>query len=570
MKWKIIFTALVVLTGIVIFISCRKELSCENCIDGNKPPIAKAGPHQVITLPTDSISLDGTASSDPDGTISNWLWTKVSGPASFYMVSTASTTTVVKNLIAGVYQFELIVTDNGGLSAKDTVQIIVNDPAQANRPPLANAGADQTITLPTNTVTLNGSGSTDPDNNITGYAWTKITGPSSFNITNANVVQKQVNNLLQGVYQFELKVTDAGGLFSKDTVQISVISTTTSFCDPTSRPLVYAQLIPFGNLSLARGGISAVPASNKLFFAGGFSASGFTSRVDIYDEIAQSWSTTELSIPRTFITAIASGDKVFFAGGYSAYGVRSSRVDIYNLTTQSWSTAELSQARNGIVAAAVGDKVLFAGGYLGNGITSNVDIYNLTTKTWSIANLSEARIEFTGTAAGNKIYFAGGYNGIDGSAASNKIDIYDAATNSWSVSTLSSPKAYMASFFKNGKIYWAGGSPSVDWANGSPPTCEVEVRDINTQVSSFTNLFQPNWGFGAFEKDNKIVYLLGRPYGTITPMKFDIYDTTTNTWSIGVLAQSIVGSIISLNNTIYVAEGGLNGALSKQVWKLEF
>ena len=50
---------------------------------GNKPPTAIAGPDQVITLPTDSISLDGRASSDPDGTISEWLWTKISGPASF-------------------------------------------------------------------------------------------------------------------------------------------------------------------------------------------------------------------------------------------------------------------------------------------------------------------------------------------------------------------------------------------------------------------------------------------------------------------------------------------------------
>ena len=46
-------------------------------------PTAIAGPDQVITLPTDSISLDGSASSDPDGTISEWLWTKIEGPASF-------------------------------------------------------------------------------------------------------------------------------------------------------------------------------------------------------------------------------------------------------------------------------------------------------------------------------------------------------------------------------------------------------------------------------------------------------------------------------------------------------
>lgn len=43
------------------------------------------------------------------------------------------------------------------------------------------------------------------------------------------------------------------------------------------------------------------------------------------------------------------------------------------------------------------------------------------------------------------------------------------------------------------------------------------------------------------------------------------------TWSIGVLPQNIEGaSIISVNNTIYVASGYVNGVLSNPVWKLEF
>ncbi|HET6769134.1 MAG TPA: hypothetical protein VFH08_17105 [Chitinophagaceae bacterium] len=66
-----------------ICISCKKESSCEGCNENNKPPIAIAGLDQVITLPTDSVSLDGKRSNDPGGTISVWHWTKISGPASF-------------------------------------------------------------------------------------------------------------------------------------------------------------------------------------------------------------------------------------------------------------------------------------------------------------------------------------------------------------------------------------------------------------------------------------------------------------------------------------------------------
>ncbi len=232
---KIFLPSLILLiTGTGIFFSCKKELSCEGCKENNKPPIAIAGPDQVITLPTDSVLLDGRSSSDPDGTISEWLWKKISGPASFNIIKPSDSITKVKALVVGVYQFELKVTDNGGLSAKDTVQVIINDPSILNRPPVANAGTDQTITLPANTITLNGSGSTDPDNNITSYLWTKISGPTSFNIVNANAVQTQITNLVEGIYQFELKVTDAGGLFDRDTVQVSV--NPPSQCPPPSAP----------------------------------------------------------------------------------------------------------------------------------------------------------------------------------------------------------------------------------------------------------------------------------------------------------------------------------------------
>ena len=148
---------------------------------------------------------------------------------------------------------------------------------QFNRPPVANAGADQTITLPTNTITLNGNGSTDPDNNITGYAWSKISGPSSFFIGNANIVQTQVTNLIEGVYQFELKVTDAVGLFSKDTMQVTVNH------DPNNPSVniyvagmennlpVYwknGQVIPLDNISFGFTGTSIAVVGNDIYVAG--------------------------------------------------------------------------------------------------------------------------------------------------------------------------------------------------------------------------------------------------------------------------------------------------------------
>jgi hypothetical protein len=77
--------------------------------------------------------LDGKSSSDPDGSISSYLWKKISGPVSFSIVSPMDSLTKVKALVAGTYFFELKVTDNGGLSAKDTLSIIVDPILTTNK-----------------------------------------------------------------------------------------------------------------------------------------------------------------------------------------------------------------------------------------------------------------------------------------------------------------------------------------------------------------------------------------------------------------------------------------------------
>jgi hypothetical protein len=162
MKKILTLTAYALLIWMITFISCQKELECYDC---NQPPVANAGADQKITLPKDSVVLNGSASVDPDGKINGWAWTKISGPASSTIANAAMAITVVKNLTAGIYQFELKVTDDKGMSSKDTVQVILVNPT-VNQPPVANAGSDQTIKLPADSVLLDGTKSVDPDNNI--------------------------------------------------------------------------------------------------------------------------------------------------------------------------------------------------------------------------------------------------------------------------------------------------------------------------------------------------------------------------------------------------------------------
>ncbi|HEX6426257.1 MAG TPA: PKD domain-containing protein [Niastella sp.] len=197
----------------------------------NQPPVANAGADRTITLSaTNPLLLDGSASSDPDGTVQLYNWQRSTGPNMPVIVAPNAAQTPVTGLMAGVYEFQLTVTDNDGATASDSVVITVVLPE--NKPPVANAGIDQVITLPVNSVTLNGSASTDPDGTITAFTWSLISGPNTpvFGASNAKITQ--VSGLVQGTYQFDLKVTDDRGDSASDTITVIVNAAREKSCAP--------------------------------------------------------------------------------------------------------------------------------------------------------------------------------------------------------------------------------------------------------------------------------------------------------------------------------------------------
>ena len=187
----------------------------------NQAPTANAGSNIVITLPTNSTTLTGSGT-DSDGTITSYAWTRISGPATYTLANANAATTALNNLVQGVYIFRLTVTDNSGATATDDVMVTVNASAPSNQAPIAIAGNNVTLNLPTGSTTLNGSGSFDPDGTITGYAWTKVSGPASFSLSNANAATTTLSNLVAGIYIFQLTVTDNNGATDDDNMQVVV------------------------------------------------------------------------------------------------------------------------------------------------------------------------------------------------------------------------------------------------------------------------------------------------------------------------------------------------------------
>ena len=88
--------------------------------------------------------------------------------------------------------------------------------------PVAVAGVDVTLILPTNSTTVNGTSSVDADGTIIAYNWRKVSGPQAYNIASPNAATTLINNLVGGVYEFELSVTDNNGAIDLDTVMIQV------------------------------------------------------------------------------------------------------------------------------------------------------------------------------------------------------------------------------------------------------------------------------------------------------------------------------------------------------------
>ncbi|HEY8734669.1 MAG TPA: DUF4082 domain-containing protein, partial [Puia sp.] len=81
--------------------------------------------------------------------------------------------------------------------------------------PVAIAGPDQTIVLPTASVTLDGSGSTG----ATSYSWTQLSGPNASTITSAATASTTVTGLIAGTYIYQLSV-NAGASTSQVAVNV--------------------------------------------------------------------------------------------------------------------------------------------------------------------------------------------------------------------------------------------------------------------------------------------------------------------------------------------------------------
>lgn len=139
-------------------------------------------------------------------------------PASNPEISTSTGSLVPAGGIdLSVYQWALLAGDTTGLTNSD------GGSPPTNSPPVANAGSDISITLPTTNTSVSGSASTDGDGTIVSYAWSFVSGPATPVITTPTTVGSTITGLtVAGTYTLQLLVTDDDGATNTDNVSIVV------------------------------------------------------------------------------------------------------------------------------------------------------------------------------------------------------------------------------------------------------------------------------------------------------------------------------------------------------------
>ena len=186
----------------------------------NHTPIANAGPDQKGLVANQSVTLDGSASQDPDGDVITYAWTMISKPAvsSSSLVNSTSQNPSFTPDSDGDYVVQLTVNDGVINSSPDGVILSVgaNNPNNNHIPAVTltnNAALDSTVG---DTITFTATVSDVDINDTHSYQWSFVSKPagSSVNIASSSNMLTLTPDLL-GSYSVQVIVTDNNAGVSK-------------------------------------------------------------------------------------------------------------------------------------------------------------------------------------------------------------------------------------------------------------------------------------------------------------------------------------------------------------------
>ena len=206
---------------VTITSSTGTSTSSQMTVTVNPAPVTSvftvsAGPNVVITLPTNSAQITGTATLQNE-TIASWAWKQVSGPSLATITNGSTSTATIGNAIGGTYVFQVTITSASGKTASAQMTL------QVNLAPVftVSAGSNVTITLPTNSVQLTGT-ATVQNTTLASTAWTQVSGPNTATITNGGTITPTISGVIAGSYVFKVTITSSTGTSTSSQMTLTV------------------------------------------------------------------------------------------------------------------------------------------------------------------------------------------------------------------------------------------------------------------------------------------------------------------------------------------------------------
>lgn len=146
----------------------------EVVITVNNPPVADAG-EALRVAPGQTVQLDGLGTIDPDeGATLHYSWTQTGGAEVELVDGDSAEPSFTAPEEEGTLIFRMSVVDEFDAEDTDSVNVTV---VTENRPPIAAAGSDRNVVVGL-VVTLDASGSSDPDGDALSFAWDQTDGPA--------------------------------------------------------------------------------------------------------------------------------------------------------------------------------------------------------------------------------------------------------------------------------------------------------------------------------------------------------------------------------------------------------
>lgn len=193
-----------------------------NGVTANVAPTVDTGSEQTVNEGA-VVNLTAIAS-DADGSITSYQWSQTSGTAVNFTSIDAATTNFTSPMVSAdeTLIFSLLVTDNDGGTASDTVNVIVTNIQSENNLPVANAGFDQTVFLDS-TVELTGSQSSDSDGDTLSYAWSLAILPYGSMASLFNETDESPSFVADVVGSYTVELTVSDGLANSETDSVEIV-----------------------------------------------------------------------------------------------------------------------------------------------------------------------------------------------------------------------------------------------------------------------------------------------------------------------------------------------------------